>query len=164
MTDRDGRHFNLIHPQTLINAFTDGGVDLPIDYEHQNDKRPVQGGQVPAAGWIKELKADEAGLWGRVEWTTQASELINAKAYRYLSPSFMFEQVGKVIVRLKGAGVVHTPNLHLKALASREDDLSGDARLLSRFAEAFNLPKGAMRKWLKFNRHHNTLILRVCAD
>ena len=63
--------------QGVIDAFAQASVDLPVDYEHQSDKPGVaMAGPVPAAGWIKELKADALGLWGRVEWTAQARELI----------------------------------------------------------------------------------------
>lgn len=124
MTGRDGRSFELADPQGLVLAFQSGGVDLPIDYEHQNDKPEARlSGPVPAAGWIKELKADDSGLWGRVEWTATAREMISRKEYRYLSPSFLFHPKTRQIVRLKGAGLVHNPNLHLTALASQETDM-----------------------------------------
>lgn len=87
MIGRDGRRFNLADPQMIVSAFQDDAVDLPVDYEHQSDTQPEQrSGPVPAAGWIKELKADKTGLWGRVEWTAQARELITGKAYRYPLP------------------------------------------------------------------------------
>lgn len=143
MTGRDGRRFNLADPQAVIHAFAQASVDLPVDYEHQSDKPGVaQAGPVPAAGWIKELKADALGLWGRVEWTAQARELIAAKAYRYLSPSFMYVKVGGVITRLKGAGLVHNPNLQLRALASQEDDMNDDTGFLQRLVTFLKLPEG----------------------
>lgn len=87
MVGRDGRRFNLADPAAVLRAFQADAVDLPIDYEHQSDRQPDQkSGPVPAAGWIKELKADASGLWGRVEWTAQARELITGKAYRYPLP------------------------------------------------------------------------------
>jgi phage I-like protein len=144
MTGRDGRRFNLADPQTVIHAFARSAVDLPVDYEHQSDRPGVaQAGPVPAAGWIKELKADALGLWGRVEWTAQARELISAKAYRYLSPSFMYAKAGGVITRLKGAGLVHNPNLQLRALASQEDDMNDYRGFLQRLVTFLKLPEGA---------------------
>ena len=68
--------------------------------------------------WIKELSHDENGLWGRVEWTATAGEMIARKEYRYVSPSFM--HAAGQIVRLNGAGLVHKPALRLKALAQEE--------------------------------------------
>jgi phage I-like protein len=118
---RDGRDFELADPGALVLAFQSGGIDLPIDYEHQNDKPEAKlSGPVPAAGWIKELKAAAGGLWGRVEWTATAAEMIGRKEYRYLSPSILFHPKTRQIMHLKGAGLVHNPNLYLTALASQE--------------------------------------------
>jgi len=123
MVGRDGRGYELADPSGLILAFQSGGIDLPVDYEHQNDKPEARlNGPVPAAGWIKELRADDTGLWGRVEWTSTAREMIGRKEYRYLSPSFLHNRAGQ-IMRLKGAGLVHNPNLYLTALASQEDQM-----------------------------------------
>lgn len=140
MIGRDGRRFNLADAGVVLRAFQADGVDLPIDYEHQSDLHPDQRtGPVPAAGWIKELKADASGLWGRVEWTAQARELIASKAYRYLSPSFYYTKASNIITRLKGAGLVHKPNLHLHALARQETDMTDDETLLARLIAALGL-------------------------
>lgn len=122
---RDGQTFELADAPGLVLALQSMGVDLPIDYEHQNDKPEAKlSGPVPAAGWIKELKADDSGLWGRVEWTATAHEMPHLffarQEYRYLSPSFLFHPKTRQIMRLKGAGLVHNPNLHLTALANQE--------------------------------------------
>ena len=76
-----------------------------------------------AAGWIKELQLREDGIWGRVEWTATASEMIAAKEYRYLSPSILYHPKTREIMRLQGAGLVHRPNLFLTALASQENTM-----------------------------------------
>jgi phage I-like protein len=121
MTGRDGRVFDLADPAALVLAFQSGGIDLPVDFEHQNDIPEAKlNGPVPAAGWIKELRADAGGLWGRVEWTATAAEMIGRKEYRFLSPSFLFHPKTRQIVKLKGAGLVHNPNLYLTALASQD--------------------------------------------
>jgi phage I-like protein len=121
ITGRDGREWELVDPSGLVLAFQSGGIDLPVDYEHQNENPDAKArGPIPAAGWIKELRA-ENGVWGRVEWTATASEMIGRREYRFLSPSFLYHAETGQIVRLKGAGLVHNPNLHLTALASQED-------------------------------------------
>ena len=128
MTGRDGRSFDLADAAGLVLAFQSNGIDLPIDDEHQNDKPEARlSGPVPAAGWIKELRADDSGLWGRVEWTATAREMIRRKEYRSRSPSFLFNPKTRQILRLKGAGLVHNPNLHLTALASQETDMPPQA-------------------------------------
>lgn len=149
MQGRDGRRFDLADPAALMLDFQSRGVDLPIDYEHQNDRPEAKlKGPVPAAGWIKELKADDTGLWGRVEWTATARELIGRREYRYLSPSFMFHPQTRQVVRLKGAGLVHNPNLLLTALAHEEPEMpkpeerkpaQPDPQLLPRLADALGL-------------------------
>jgi phage I-like protein len=126
VTGRDGRNWQLLDPSGLVFAFQSGGIDLPVDYEHQNDNPDARAkGPIPAAGWIKELRADD-GVWGRVEWTATAAEMIGRKEYRYLSPSFLYHPETRQIVRLKGAGLVHTPNLYLTALASQDPAMIPD--------------------------------------
>ena len=49
-----------------------------------------------------------------------AADLIKAKEYRFLSPSILHHPKTREIMRLKGAGLVHNPNLYLTALASQE--------------------------------------------
>jgi len=152
MTGRDGREFDLADPGAVLLAFQSGGVDLPIDYEHQSDRPEARAnGPVPAAGWIKELKLEAGGLWGRVEWTATARELIGNREYRYISPSFLYHPKTKAIVKLKGAGLVHNPNLHLTALANEETDMADapkttpDAKLplVQRLAKLLGLPPDA---------------------
>lgn len=144
MDGRDGRKFTLNDPQSLVATFLKNGVDLPIDYEHQSDK--PSSGPVPAAGWIKELQVRQDGLWGRVEWTATASEMICKKEYRYISPSFLHLTSGEV-VRVKGAGLVHKPNLHLTALASEETDMTDNPQdgtaIMRKLAALLKLPETA---------------------
>lgn len=153
---RDGRSYSLPDPAGLILDFQARAVDLPVDYEHQNDKPAAKlKGPVPAAGWIKELAHNASGLWGRVEWTATAREMIARKEYRYLSPSFWHSKSGQ-IMRLKGAGLVHEPNLHLTALASQEAPMlpantfpkptpgtSPRSPLIERLMKALSLPPDA---------------------
>ena len=118
----DGRSYVLREPQKLIDDFLAGGLDLPVDYHHQNDgKSPgaLAAGPIPAAGWIKELTLAANGIWGKVSWTDRAKRLIAEKEYRYLSPTF-YHLKDRSIIRLKGAGLVHNPNLKLVALAQEE--------------------------------------------
>jgi len=83
-----------VDPAALVLAFQSGGVDLPVDFGHQNDNPDARlKGPVPAAGWIKELRAD-AGLWGRVASTATAAEMIGNRAYRY--PARLLHGAGRV--------------------------------------------------------------------
>ncbi|RVT83347.1 hypothetical protein DXV76_13980 [Rhodobacteraceae bacterium CCMM004] len=119
---RDGRRFRLDDPDAVIATFRAGKVDLPVDYEHQSETAADRRvGPAPAAGWIKELRRQEGGLWGRVEWTAQARSLIAGKAYRYLSPAFYHGAEDGNVIELKGAALVHRPALDLVALASKQE-------------------------------------------
>lgn len=147
---RDGRAWTLDDPDALIAAFNANGADLPVDYEHQGERDTS--GPVPAAGWIKALTRTASGIWGRVEWTARARELIGAKEYRYISPTFLFRKDDKRIVRLTSAGLVHRPNLHLKALAAQEDTMTAPATdkppmdaaaFATRLAQMLGLPPDA---------------------
>ncbi|MFJ1294137.1 phage protease [Paracoccus yeei] len=135
---RDGRSFVLDNPQAVL-AETAKRGELPIDYEHQMDDpatRPATG-EVRAAGWIKQLEARDDGIWGLVEWTEKARNMIEAREYRYLSPVLHHYPDGRV-VRVIGAGLEHRPNLVLKALSSEQPGAA-----LSQVATALGLPAEA---------------------
>lgn len=65
---------------------------LPIDYNH-GTSRPVSAEAGKAAGWITDLALRAAGdqLWARVEWTDNAAEMIVAKEYQFVSPTFAYD-------------------------------------------------------------------------
>ncbi|MEW6560404.1 MAG: phage protease [Pseudomonadota bacterium] len=138
---RDGRGPYTLDAQAVLDAFAAGGIDLPLDYEHQTLSAEDKTGPVPAAGWIKALQARADGIWAQVEWTAQATALLADKAYRFLSPVFRFIPADGRVVALAGAGLVHTPNLTLQA-AARSEAHSGTAmdELLERLPYILNLP------------------------
>lgn len=138
-TARDGRVFDNSDPAAIIANFRHRAVDLPIDYQHQNDRPEAQAnGPVPAAGWIKELQARADGIWGRIEWTARARELIANREYRYISPVLNYAKDTKKVMLLKGGGLVHSPALHLTALAEQEDRMP-EPDFISQIAEALGL-------------------------
>lgn len=153
---RDGRAFTLDDPDAVIAAFHEGKIDLPVDYEHQADNREALAkGPVKAAGWITGLEFQpDSGLWAHVKWTATAAEMIRRREYRFISLSFYHDE-NKRVLRLKGAGLVHTPALHLKALAREETTMPTDAlpqkdatdkarpSLLSTLVQLFDLPETA---------------------
>ena len=139
---RDGRAWVLDDPDGLIAAFQSRRVDLPIDVEHQSQThKDTRSGPVPAAGWIKQLERRATGIWGRVAWTDEARALISKRAYRYISPHF-FHTKDKRIAALGGAGLVHTPNLYLSALASQETTMDIPLQT-AKLAEMLDLPPSA---------------------
>ena len=63
--------------------------EVPIDYDHAIEVSAGSGGPTPAAGWIRSIDdaPDREGtLWGDVEWTPRAAQMIAAKEYKYISP------------------------------------------------------------------------------
>lgn len=126
---RDGRGpFFLDDPDAVIRATgalkMEGGI--PIDYDHATDFAAPEGRPAPAAGWVKELKAERGAIMARVEWTPRATEMLKAKEYRFVSPVFEFErppgaekdaQTGAV-VRLLRAALTNNPNLVMTAIAA----------------------------------------------
>lgn len=135
---RDGRGPYTLDIGAVLAAFEKGGIDLPIDYEHQTLSADEKAGPVPAAGWIKELAAREGALWGRVQWTPRAAELIGQKEYRFLSPVFRHDKAGRVLA-LEGAGLTHYPNLDLTPVAHQKGAPMDDD-LLEQLRYVLNLP------------------------
>jgi hypothetical protein len=86
------------------------GHDLDIDYAHKRDT--TKGDK--AAGWIKDLAHRAgSGLWGLVEFTSEAVAEIKQKAWRYLSAEYRdawTDPAGKTHTDvLFGAGLTNRP-------------------------------------------------------
>jgi len=117
ITGRDGRSWLHDQPGEIIKAFNQAGVCLPIDLEHSTQNKAPNGDPAPAVGWIKRLTMNPYGaIWAAVEWTVQGRQLIEAKAYRYISPVFIYERTTNRIAKLCSAGLTNKPNLFIPAL------------------------------------------------
>lgn len=115
----DGRGPYKLDVPKIMAAWARRTGDLPIDYEHQSIGAMDKTGAIPAAGWIKDLQSRDNGIWGLVEWTSAAQQYLAQKEYRYVSPVFTHSTVDGTIFSLLGAGLTHTPNLMLTAVASQ---------------------------------------------
>jgi hypothetical protein len=114
---RDGRSWLNDQPRTIISAFNQDGLKLPIDLEHSTQQKAPQGDPAPAVGWIVKLYLNPYGaIWGTIEWTSQGRNLIESRAYRYISPVFTYDRSTTSIVKLVSAGLTNRPNLFLQAL------------------------------------------------
>lgn len=65
---------------------------LPIDYNHGTSK-PTTAEAGKAAGWVSSLQLRAGGdeLWAEVEWTAPAADMIAAKEYQFVSPTFAYD-------------------------------------------------------------------------
>lgn len=119
---RDGRSFYLGDPEKIISIFNNNNIDLVIDYEHQTEFAAKNGQPAPAAGWIKDLEMRDNGIWGLVEWTEKARQMIENKEYRFISPVMTYSRTSGEVMRLLHAGLTNKPNLELTALSSQQHD------------------------------------------
>ncbi|MCL6612621.1 MAG: phage protease [Peptococcaceae bacterium] len=115
--------------------------DIVIDYEHQT----LEGGEAPAAGWIKEITFKGAdGLWARVEWTPRAMEYLRNKEYRYLSPVVWARKSDNRVVYIHSAALTNTPAIDgmvpLVNKVSNEKEEKGLDELLQQMRWMLNLP------------------------
>ncbi len=139
----DGREFVIINPQEVIQLSTRKKVDMNIDYEHSiHDKsKEVK----PAAGWIKELALKDGAIFGRVEWTPKAEQMIANKEYRYLSPvlaTIPMIDGQNMITQIVNVTLTNHPALEMNAFCSHKDfNLSKlqDLRDMSQIAELINI-------------------------
>lgn len=101
-----------IAAKAVIDEFNARKNDVVIDYEHQTLATATNGQPAPASGWIKALTYVKGlGLWARVEWTDQAKEWVETKAYKYLSPVFRADKATGRVTSLLNAGITNLPAL-----------------------------------------------------
>lgn len=138
---RDGRAWINDIPDAVIAAFTESGLDIPVDFEHATELKAPKGEHAPAAGWIKELQSRNGELWGRVEWTEKGRAAVSSKEYRYLSPVIVYDRATSRIVQLISVGLTNRPNLHLPAL-NRQQQQEESPMELEQLVSALGLPAG----------------------
>lgn len=94
--------------ESIAARFTADENPIPVTYGH-----PEHGGgnPVPAAGWIQEMEVrhgtDGAELWGLVEWTATAADLIRAGEYRYCSVVVDFAPIDRASGEPAGAAEMY---------------------------------------------------------
>lgn len=150
---RDSRKWVLSDAKAVIEMSEKAaqGIDLVIDYNHQTDYAVKNGQIAPAAGWIKKLFAEEDGIYANVEWTQRAKEMIEAKEYRYISPTFMHKKENGEVTLIKRAALTNNPALaeqHGIALAGEDltfltKENSMDEKLKARLLKAVGLKPDA---------------------
>ncbi len=128
----------------MVAAFEARGVDLVVDYEHQS----LTGERAPAAGWIKELKAEDDGLWARVEWTPQAQEYLRNREYRYFSPVLKLDPDSRRPVALLQVALTNVPAMKsLEPLVARYGWEAAKSELAARLELGAEAKEGEL--WLR---------------
>lgn len=120
LVGRDGRRWRNANPQAVVDAFSANRAPLPIDYEHATELRGPKGEEAPAAGWIESLELRDGAIWGRVEWTPRAAEMVKAREYRFYSPAFLHSEAG-VVTALSSVGLTNKPNLEVPSLNRNQE-------------------------------------------
>jgi phage I-like protein len=118
---RDGRTFKNSNPKAIVAAFEKDRMPLPIDTDHATE---LFGG--PAVGWIESLSVKRGGsIWGDVTWNESGHELIQSRAFRFISPAMFHDEAGEVL-SISSAALVNRPALRLKALSSHQGTTGDD--------------------------------------
>lgn len=160
-TPSDGRQMDV--PAWRINAEIAQRViarfnpaqPLVVDYEHQTLHAEANGQPAPAAGWIHALRWIEGrGLFGEVELTARARQLVAEREYLYFSPVFEYDRQSGEVKRLFMGAITNNPALHgmqavdLTAAASARftstvTPQENDVTLLEKLLQALGLPAGS---------------------
>lgn len=82
----------------VIDSSTIDGFIETFNQGYPSSELPVYAGHGdgytdrPAVGWVKQLiNKQDKGMWAVVEWTYEGLSLIRDKAYKYISPEWLFE-------------------------------------------------------------------------
>ena len=124
----DGRGtFYLRDAQSVIRASM-AASRLPVDINHSTDYASPLGLPAPAVGWIVEMQQRSDGIWGRVDWSTDGRALLEQRAYRGVSPVFVYSTDGE-ITKILRAALTNIPALdQLVSVNSRHAGISDTPR------------------------------------
>jgi len=96
----------------MVENFDKLGLEVVVDYEHAS----LSGSINPAAGWIKKLYVECDEMFGEVEWTKEAYDMIKNGEYKYISPVYNYHGIDRVTgadlgVELHSVALTNTPFL-----------------------------------------------------
>lgn len=120
LVGRDGREFVNIDPDAVVAHFNAQRLPMVFDYEHGSVLLADQGHPAPASGWVVELQNRDGAVWGRIEFTDRATQMIEAREYRYYSPALLIEldKEPPAVYGLDSVGLTNKPNLDVPAINS----------------------------------------------
>ena len=105
----DGRVF--VVDEATIEETKRRGIDIALNVEHCFTDKACK-----AVGWFRvdSLELADDGVYAVLELTPEGKELIEQKAYRYLSPEFETDQKTRHVDAIVGVALVNTPNFNLE--------------------------------------------------
>jgi phage I-like protein len=148
--------------KAVVAEFRSRKIDLVFDYEHQTLEAATSGIPAPASGWIKQLRADEAGIWGSaIEWTSKADAFIRAGEYRYFSPVAFFDSETLEVLSLHSVALTNTPRSNYQTPLT--------ARAAASLISQFQTEREEKMKWYELlkatlSRKASTAPAEIAAD
>lgn len=121
---RDGREYLNDKPERIIERFLNRRLPIVFDYEHGSELIAPGGREAPAAGWIEALEVRGAGVvYGRIDWTDKARNMLDAREYRFYSPAFEVDesQDPPRVLGLSSVGLTNHPNLFIPSLNKEQE-------------------------------------------
>lgn len=124
------------HIQQMAKNFTNRGLDLLFDYEHESLWFKTK-----AAGWSTEVEAREDGLYIKYpEFTPNAQKMVDDREYRYFSPVYYLnardKQGNKIGATIDSVALTNRPYMdreieHIKndTNSNQEDEMKYSAEL-----------------------------------
>lgn len=94
-----------------------GSPDILVDVDHAS----ARGGTTEAAAWCNALEVGDDGLYGVFNLTPRGRELVENRAYRFVSPGWTLSDEGTP-TRLCSVALTNRPNLPVRPVVN-----SGDA-------------------------------------
>lgn len=122
-------------PQTFSEIeknFRREGLDVVFDFEHSSeipvsDSVSKARGESIASGWIKDVQARPDGLYGLVEWTDKARDMIKSGEIKYISPAIRLNSLDKVTGKPIGAKLSSAALCQKPFLSSLPPALASDS-------------------------------------
>ncbi|MBL4774484.1 MAG: hypothetical protein JKY87_00285 [Mariprofundus sp.] len=116
VTGIDGRTFS-IDGEAALQELNDNGLKLVLNVDHGWTAK--YGSE--AAGWFADFELKDDGIYAKLELNKLGNKLLEAQAYKYLSPEFLTDEF-KNVVAIVGVGLVNQPNLLNQALNKQQHD------------------------------------------
>lgn len=99
----------------VANWKAQGSPDVLVDVDHAS----ARGGSTEAAAWCNALEVDDNGLFGVFNLTPKGRELVENRAYRFVSPGWTLAGDGTPLA-LCSVALTNRPNLPVKPVVNAD--------------------------------------------